>query len=303
MSDMSSTDSARQVRPYDFDRHEGLDRGRLRRLNPILEVAAQRVMGAQTATLRTAVRVEVGELNQQRWEDYSNALPEPTFLASATVMPVGGRVALHVPLSLAMAVVEVRLGGEPTDSVPIRPLSDIELSLVGEFAQATLSESVQALSAVAPLMIGAVTSASNAVFVQAGAGPEVCLLVGLMITLGETSGYEATLCIPLSVLLPLLDAIERIDVAALSEPDSVAEEVRDRLLDAPVELVVSFPEIVLSPEELLSLAVGDVIPLHRPEGLPVRLSVAGVECCEVVPTSQGRRLACMVVESTHLEEK
>ena len=44
MSDTLSTEPARQVRAYDFDRHESLDRGRLRRLTPILEVAAHRVM-------------------------------------------------------------------------------------------------------------------------------------------------------------------------------------------------------------------------------------------------------------------
>ena len=249
------------------------------------------------------MRVEIGELNQQRWEDYANALPEPTYLASATAVPLGGRIALHVPLALAMAVVEVRLGGEPTDKVPTRPLSDIELSLVGEFVDATLTEAIQAMSVVIPLSIGAVTSASSAAFVQAAGAPEVCLLVGLLISMGEASGDEATIAIPLSVLLPLLDAIERIDAAGLNEPDSVAEEVRERVLDAPLDIVVSFPEIVLSPEELLSLAVGDVISLHRAEGLPVRLSVDGVQCCEVVPTSQGRRLACLVVESSHLEEK
>lgn len=303
MSDLLSTEPARQVRPYDFERHESLDRGRVRRLTPILEVAAHRVAGALTSTLRTAVRVEVGELEQQRWEDYANSLPQPTFIMSATVVPLGGRVAIHFPLPLAMGVVEVRLGGEPTDSVPDRALTDIEQRLVGEVAQGTLSEAFKALSMVIPMSVGATTTASSAAFIQTGGSPEVCLLIPMLIGLGESTDFEATLCIPLSVLLPLLDAIERIDVAGLSEQDSVVDEVRERLLDAPLEITVAFPEIVLSPEELLSLAVGDVISLHRAEGLPLRLSVAGIECCEVVPTSQGRRLACTVVESNHLEER
>ena len=61
--------------------------------------------------LRTPVKVDIGELEQQRWEEYVNGLPDPTFLTGATVVPTGGRIILHLPLPLAMALVEIRLGG------------------------------------------------------------------------------------------------------------------------------------------------------------------------------------------------
>lgn len=302
MSDLSSTDSSRVVRAYDFEQHETLDRGRLRRLTPILEVASNRIAGALTSTLRTTMRVEVGEFDQQRWEDYANALPQPTFLASATIVPMGGRVAVHVPLALAMAVVEVRLGGEPSGAVPVRPLSDIEQRLVNEFAETALSEAVQSLGLVVPMSVGVITSTSSAVFSQASNSPEVFLLVGLKLEIAEAAPLDATLCIPLSVLLPLLDALDRLDSEGADVLDSGADEVLERLLEAPLDVTVSFPDIVLSPEELLSLSVGDVIPLHRPEGVPLHLATAGVRLCEVVPTAQGKRLACLVVDSNPTED-
>lgn len=304
MTELSSTESARQVRAYDFQSQETLERGRLRRLTPILEAAAHRITGALTGVVRTAVRVEVGELDQQRWEDFANSLPQPTFLASVIVVPIGGRVMLHVPLPLCMALVELRLGGEPTGGVPTRPLTDIEHRLVDELSRTVLSETLLALSMVTPMTVGATTTASNAVFIQAADPSELCLLVSLGVAVTDGTALDATLCVPLSVLLPLLDALERIDTSDdMGEPDSVADEVRARLLEAPLEVRVSFPEIVLSPEELLTLAVGDVIPLHRPEGLPVRLYAGGTQFCDVVPTTQGKRLACMVVESQKPEDQ
>lgn len=293
----------RQVRPYDFQRHEAMDRSRLRRLAPVLEVAAHRVAQSLTSIVRAGVKVDMGELEQMRWEVFANSLPEPTFLATATVAPIGGRVALHVPLELAQAMVELRLGGSVSGRVQPRALTDIELRLFAEVAEAVLSETFQALSVVVPMTSGPMSASSSALLVQMPNPSEICLLVRAAITIEEVSKFEAVVSLPLSVLLALLDAIERIENAELNETDAVVGEVRARLLDAPVDVTVSFPDIVLSTDELLSLSVGDVISLQRPEGLPLRLNVSGSYFCDVVATTQGKRLACLVVESKTQEDK
>lgn len=303
MPESAAPESTRQVRPYDFQRHEAMDRSRLRRLAPVLEVAAHRSTQALTSVVRAAVRVEIGELEQKRWEVFSNSLPEPTYLATAVITPIGGRVGLHVPLALAQAVVELRFGGSVTGVVMPRALSDIELRLFGEAVETMLLEVFEALSVVVPMAPGPLSASSSAVLVQMQNPSEICLLVNLKITLEETNEFDAVLCFPLSALLALLDALERIEMSEVREPDSVVDEVRARLLGAPVDVSVSFPDIVLSTDELLSLGVGDVISLQRPEGLPLRLNVSGLHYCDVVPTTKGKRLACMVVESKTQEER
>ncbi|HWE56930.1 MAG TPA: flagellar motor switch protein FliM [Acidimicrobiales bacterium] len=293
----------RQVKPYDFQRHEAMDRSRLRRLAPVLEVAAHRVAQSLTSIVRASIKVEMADLEQARWEVFANSLPEPTFLATATVTPIGGRVALHAPLELAQALVELRLGGTVTGRVQQRALTDIELRLFAEVAEAILSETFQALSVVVPMQSGPMAAMSSALLVQMPNPSEICLLVKAVITIEELTKFEAVVSLPLSVLLALLDAIERIENAELNETDSTVTEVRARLLEAPVDITISFPDIVLSTDELLSLGIGDVISLHRPEGLPVRLNVSGSYFCDVVPTTQGKRLACLVVESKTQEDQ
>jgi flagellar motor switch protein FliM len=305
MPDSLASDArpTRQVRPYDFQRHEAMDRSRLRRLAPVLEVAGHRITQSLTSIVRASIRVELGELEQKRWEVFANSLPEPTFIATAVVAPIGGRVGLHVPLPLAHAISELRLGGGVSGVVPERALSDIELGLLKEAAEAMLVELFEALSVVVPMSIGPLTSSSSAVLLQMPNPSEICLLVNLGITMEELSSFEAAITVPLPVLLALLDALERIDYSEIREPDSMAGQVRARLLDAAVDITVSFPEIVLSTDELLSLTAGDVISLQRPEGLPLRLNVAGSYFCDVVPTTKGKRLACMVVDSKPQEDQ
>jgi flagellar motor switch protein FliM len=295
MTDTAET--GRRIKPFDFQQQEALDRGRLRRLQPVLEVLAHRVAGALTSTLRIPVHVAIGELEQLRWEHYTNDLPEPTFLASATVTPLGGRIVLHMPIHMAMSIIEIRLGGTGSSTAPERPLSEIEQRLVAEVAQAALAEFPPAFAPFMTLGVGAITTVASSLFLHAATPTEACLVIQLNIEVGDDTHHQCTLCLPLSILLPILDALERMDKANIaSNEDSGAVDVRARLFEAPLEVSVQFRELWLSPEELCSLGSGDVIGFHSDPKAPLLLTVSGIPFCEVVPTVQGRRLACMVID-------
>jgi flagellar motor switch protein FliM len=288
----------RRIRPYDFQQQEALDRGRLRRLNPVLEVLAHRIAGALTSLLRQPVRVEVGELDQRRWETYTADLPEPTFLCSATVTPFGGRIVLHLPLEFALTLVELRMGGSGRSGQPQRALTEIEQRLVSEVAQQALGEIVPAFAPVLTLGIGALASVSSSMFLQAVKPTEMCLLIGLRVDLGDVGSFDTSLCLPITVLLPILDALERLDrVESAPDTGETHGNVRQRLLETTVDAAVCFPDIQLPSGDLLTLAPGDVVPLHHPVGSPLLLRVGGVPFCHVVATSRGKRLAGLVVES------
>jgi len=297
VTQVTLTDSERQVQPYDFQRRDALERARLRLLQPILEVLTHRIAGSLTSMLRTPVKVGIGELEQQRWEEYVNSLPEPTFLTGATVVPTGGRIILHLPLPLAMTLIEIRLGGTGGTAIPERSLTEIEQRLVTEVAHGVLAELPPAFSPAMGISMGAISSVSSGMFLPGSTPSEMCLLVGLHVELNESVTEVASICMPLVVLLPILDAIERLDKTEIAEESGVAPtRLREKLHETDVEIRVHWPEVLLSPDELLSLVPGDVVPLHRARDLPIVLSVGGSPYCDVVPTSRGKSIACMVIE-------
>jgi flagellar motor switch protein FliM len=297
VTQVTLTDSERQVHPYDFQRRDALERARLRLLQPILEVVTHRIAGSLTTMLRTPVKVGIGELEQQRWEEYVNSLPEPTFLTGASVVPTGGRIILHLPLPLAMTLIEIRLGGTGGTAIPERSLTEIEQRLVTEVAHGVLAELPPAFSPAMGITMGAISSVSSGMFLPGSTPSEMCLLVGLEVELNESVTEVASICMPLVVLLPILDAIERLDKVENAEEAGVAPtRLREKLHNTDVEIRVHWPEVLLSPDELLSLVPGDVVPLHRARDLPIVLSVGGSPYCDVVPTSRGKSIACMVIE-------
>lgn len=284
------------MRTYDFQRQETIERGHLRRLEPVLEVLAHRISGSLTSRMRTPVHVDAGAVEQIRWEEYAERLPEPTFLSSTTVTPMGGRIVLHVPLPLCMAIVEVRLGGDGTTEIPLRPLTEIEQVLVRDIADAVLAEVPSAFTPIIPLTIGPTTSVSNSVFLQVAKPTEYCGVVNLEVGIGDLEPFTASLCIPFTVLLPIVDALERLDVAETPTTNSeVVDKVRGRLAETAVDVAVCYPPVTLSSDDLLTLAPGDVIPLHREPIWPLLLTAAGSPLCQVVPVVRDRRLSCVVV--------
>jgi flagellar motor switch protein FliM len=289
--------SKSEVKPYDFEQQEALERGRLRRLGPLLEVLGHRIAGALTSLLRMPVIVEIGELDQHRFEHWVSSLPEPTFLSSAAIVPIGGRIVLHLPLSLATAVVEVQLGGTGGGGAIDRQLTEIEVNLVDSAARDALAELPPSFAPVITFGIGAMTSVQSPMFLQVAKPQEMCLVISMAVVLGEGENFEASLLVPLSIVLPILDAIERLESAeGPGHEDRASEDVRRRLLEVPIEATVAFPSLSMSPEQLLGLMPGDVVALEQPEGAPLNLNVSGTQYCHVVPVTKGRRLACMVVE-------
>lgn len=296
---LEASTGARRVRTYDFQQQDTLDRGRLRRLQPVLEVLAHRMAGALTSTLRHTVRVEIGDVEQQRWESYTATLPEPTFLSSVTISPYGGRLVLHLPLEFALALVEVRLGGPGSSRQEVRPLTDIEQRLVSDIAQHAVAELPPAFAPVLSIGIGAMASVASSMFLPAVKPSEVCLLIAMRVEVSDVDTFDTSLCLPVTVLMPILDALERLDkvVADPATDQGQGDDLRRRLLDAPVDAVMCFPDIALSPEEILGLMPGDVVGLHHEVGAPLVLRVGGMSFCQVVATTHGKRLAGMVVEN------
>ncbi|MGH9016539.1 MAG: flagellar motor switch protein FliM [Acidimicrobiales bacterium] len=295
---MTLTDSERQIQVYDFQRRDALERTRLRLLQPILEVLTHRIAGALTSMLSTPVSVAIGELDQQRWDEYVNALPDPTFLTGATVVPTGGRIILHLPLTLAISLVEYRLGGAGGSTVAERGLTEIEHRLVNELANGILSELPPSFSPAMEITMGAISSVSSGTYLPGSTPSEMCLQIGLFVGLNEAEPQAAGICMPLVVLLPILDAIERLDKVEMAEEAGTAPaRLRERLHEVDVEVRAHWPEVQLSPDELLSLVPGDVVPLHRARDLPISLSVGGHHFCDVVPTTRGKAIACMVIDA------
>jgi flagellar motor switch protein FliM len=287
----------RAFRLHDFSLPKTLDRTRIRGLQVLYETLAHRASGLLTTRLRTPVTLGLGEFEQHTWGDYASTLPEPTCLFAATLPPLQGRVVLHVPLELAMVVVDLRMGGSGKARYPVeRALTEIEQRLVADVADAVLSELPSVFAPLMALQSGLPIQVASVQFLPPVRPTDMDLLVPLVFELHEDVRFSFELCFPFSIVQPLVDALaaQSGEVETSSGSDTAA--VALRLLDTPVDLRVRFPSTTLTPADFLHLAVGDVVGLPYDQGDSLALMVGGQHHLDVLPTTSGKRLACVVVD-------
>jgi flagellar motor switch protein FliM len=289
--------SGHPPRVYDFRLPETMGRSDLRGLRPLFEVFTHRVGGVMTTRLRTPATVNLVEFDQQSWDDYATSLPALTCLVSATLLPLNGRMVLHCPLALAMAMVDLRLGGTGKGPFPDRALSDIEQHLIGGIVEGIISELPAVFAPLIAFRASGFTQVSSVQFLPAVRPTDICLIVHLSIDLGEELVFPFGLCFPLTALRPIVEALDKQDLEEPTLETGDAAAVALKISETPVDITIQFPTTKLTPAEFLHLAVGDIVRLPYEQGVSLSLVAGGQHFLNVMPTNRGKRLACIVTET------
>jgi flagellar motor switch protein FliM len=295
LRDTPRTRGRDSVVPYDFRRPSQLSREHIRMLQMAYETFARRMTTLLTSALRQVCQVTLSEITQQSYEEYVTSLDMQTLLAPISVPPLAGTGVLEFPLPIAQAAIDHMLGG-PGGQQVTRTLTDIETTLMRGLLEqmvASLRYSLEPIVTVMPAL-GAIEY--NPQFVQAASATDAVVVGEFDMTVGAERG-RATLCLPLAALLPRLTAQRPRDEehdAVLAE--TTAQRLRERLGDVPLDVSVHFATVVLSPDRILSLAAGDVLPLGHRVGVPLTLQAGGVTFGHAVAGKSGPRLAALIVD-------
>jgi flagellar motor switch protein FliM len=65
---------------------------------------------------------------------------------------------------------------------------------------------------------------------------------------------------------------------------------------APIEVGVQFSPTLITMADIVSLQPGDVLPLAHTLSTPLAVVAEGITFAYAVPGSEGRRLACLIVD-------
>jgi flagellar motor switch protein FliM len=285
------------VVPYDFRRPSKLSREHIRALQIAYETFARRVTTLLTSSLRQVCQVSVLDISQQSYEEYITGLEPQTLLAPLALPPMNGTGVLEFSLPVAQAAIDHMLGG-PGGVQSARTLTDIETTLVRgllEQVVGTLRYSLEPVVAVTPTLG---TIEYNPQFVQATGATDAVVVGEFDMVVGQER-CRMTLCIPLSPLLPrLVTHRPHEDAEQAQATEGTARLLRERLGDVPLDVAVRFAPVTLSPQRILTLTEGDLVPLAHRAGAPLSVQAGGVTFGTAVAGKAGARLAALIVETT-----
>jgi flagellar motor switch protein FliM len=267
-----------EIREYDFKRPERVSKDQMRALETLHESFARSYGALLSGFLRTIMEVKVASIEQMTFSEFTHSLPNPTCFSLIDCEPLDGTMCLDISPLIIYPVIDRLLGGSNADLfIPQRPLTAIEMRLVGKILDRGVSALKEAWQNVKEINFNVTETESNPALVQIVPPNEVVVVVGFEMKMGGRAG-TMSLCIPYNVIEPLIEKLSNQTWAAYKRQSRDAK-MRTRLaghLDAArlgVSTILADTTIKLS--DLKNLEVGDLILTEKPATAPLTLQIEG----------------------------
>ena len=288
-----------RINAYDFKRPERVGKEQMRAMHSLHEQIARNFGATVSGMLRTMIEVKLLSVDQLTYSEFVFSLENPSCFNVLQPAPLEGSWILDISPSLAYAVIDRMLGGEPTPGETIRrSLTEIETRLIRRIVEAFLTQVQNAWVNVVDLAVSIEAMESNPQLVQIVPPNEVVVLVGFELLLGKNRGMM-NLCIPFNTIERFNAKLSGNGWVGYGRGEATPETqsaIGNRLSDASVDLIATLARGKISTRELMDLAIGDVIATDQSSESTIELSVCDVPKFGVRPGAYKGKKAVHVRE-------
>ena len=274
---------ASRVRPYDPATQHRVIRGRLHALEIINERFARRFRMGLFNLIRRSADITVASVRYQSYSDFSRNVPVPTNLNLIAMKPLRGTALVVFPPSLVFMVVDNLFGGDGrflTKSEG-REFTNTEQRIIRRLLGLALNAYTDAWRAVYPLEIDFLRSEMQVKFANITSSPnEIVVNTTFHLEVGNLDS-DFNICIPYSMIEPLRDLLNGpLTDSQANEDRQWSQRMAGEIRQSQVELIADFVEIPASIARVMSLKVGDVLPVDLPETITAQVDGVPVMHCE-----------------------
>jgi flagellar motor switch protein FliM len=262
--------SEKKVRPYDFKIPKKFNKEQLKTLSIIYESYGRILSSYLSGTLRSYCQIEVLTIEEQRYFEYSNALPESILMGVMEMKPLAGTAMITMSQSIAFAIIDRLLGGQGEIYEVDRDYTDIELSLIEKVIRQMGILLKDAWSNVYELDPEFIRLESNSRQSQLVSPNETVVIIMLNVKIREVEG-NISFCMPYIILEPVLEHLNtRYWFTERQAPEENLIQNRSNLMGAMKKLSLELHAVLgtsrLSLREIMELQPGDVIQLDQAIG-------------------------------------
>lgn len=295
--------TSKRVRIYDFRRPDKFSKDALRVLQFLHENFARSLTTYFSGQLRSMVTVHVSSVDQMTFEEYCRMLPSPCVVGVVNLKPLPSKALLELHPTLSFPVLDRLFGGPGRQAEKVRPLTEIEQTVLGNLMNGILRVLAESWSKIATIQPSVQVIENNPLFVQVLAPNEMVVVVTLEARLGSQNG-PISFVLPhlmMEPVLPKLSTHRWFGSAPSPELALGRQTVLGGLSRVQVELTAVLGTARVAMRELLNLEVNDVIALETPAGGEIRVLVEGKPKFRARPGRSGKHLAFQI--TAHMEEE
>jgi flagellar motor switch protein FliM len=272
---VKDVESGKIVRDYDFRRPNKFSKDQLNTIELIYEDFCRSLGTLFSGLLRTRVVAKVGSVDQFTYDEFVQAIPNPTILNVFSFLPLEGKGILEINPIIGFSIIDRLFGGPGLSTVKGRPLTEIEKNVIERMSEKILvlfKDSWSICYEVNPFLE---VIEINPQFTQVVSPTEMVVIITINIKIGEAEGLM-NICLPCLMLEPIAEKLNtRFWFAGASGTSAknysqYLQQVIEKT-EVPFSVVLGRDSIKI--KEILELQTGDVIPLEKKKDSDVEVYV------------------------------
>ncbi len=270
-----------QYRKYDFYSPRKFTTEKLKLLRNIFENYSRIAASQMNSMFRMTSDMEVQDVEEQRYNEFSNALTDSDIMTLVKVtLPEQAKnlpMLMHISPRLMVNMIDRMMGGPGDDD-------SIDSGYVYTSIENVLYQKVMGylVRAIRDAWSGYIRMDTELERVEQDPSmfqdisvDETVAIVALSVQMGELSG-NITICIPGNLLTDIFNIIDRRKNINLDEDQkdaNVRETIMNSIRDSALRVNAQLGVVEVSLEDLYNLHVGDVIDLNKPKESEVSIFV------------------------------
>ncbi|EKD27215.1 MAG: Flagellar motor switch protein FliM [uncultured bacterium] len=285
------------VQKYDFRRPDIVSKDQMRTLQMLHKTFCRHLTTSLSAYLRTIVEVNLVAVDQLTYGEFNMSLSNPTCINVFSMKPMEGRGVLEVNPVLVHSIIDRLLGGTGEPPSNLKPLTDIEQSIISKIVDIFLAGLAEAWKSIIEFHFRVEEREVNPQFVQIVAPGETVILISCEMRVGNISGI-VSLCFPFVYLEPIMSSLNAqhwISSTQKKPTDDMRTSIKFQMSKSYMQVNTILGKSVLSIRQLLSLRKGDVVVLSQKVRDPLLTLVKGRNRFLTVPGILGKQKAVKIV--------
>ncbi|MFA5495386.1 MAG: flagellar motor switch protein FliM [Porticoccaceae bacterium] len=292
----SASRSEQRIRAYDPATQHRVIRQRLHALDIINERFARLFRISLFNLIRRNADITVESVRYQSYSNFSRNLPVPTNINLINMKPLRGTALVVFPPAMVFMVVDNLFGGDGrflTKSEG-REFTNTEQRIIRRLLALATDTYQDSWKSIYPLQISYLRSEMQAKFANITNSPnEIVVNTTFHMEVGNTAS-DFHICIPYSMIEPLRDLLSSPVTDNHNKGDRTwTRRMASEIKQTEVELVADFVTMPSRIGQVLSLKVGDVLPIALPETVTARVDGVPVMSCSY--GSQDEHLALRIL--------
>ena len=225
--------------------------------------------------MRKSADISTVSMDSLKFGEFLRSLSVPASLHVFRMEPLRGFGLMVIESRLVFSFVDNFFGGTGSSDINIlgRDFSAIEVRMTKKVVQAALEDWERAWKPVHPVACTYVRSEVNPQFAAIVPPTDVVLVIVFDIEMENSSG-TATICIPYSMIEPILNKLKANFQSEQMEVDQAwINRLQRELMQTEVEMVAELGQTQMTPRDLLGLHEGDVVMLNKDVSEPLCIKV------------------------------